>query len=693
MKIVLQDGIKDCGICSLLSVIRYYGGDVSKEYLRELTNTTKSGVSAYKLIEGANKIGLTGIGVKGDLKNINKNNLPCLAHMIVNKSYQHFVVIYNIDYQREKVLIMDPAKGKKTLSFAEFKLLSSNNFIYLKPNKKLPVITRKEIVLDNIKTFIQKNLLPIILVTILSIIYFIINLVVAFHFKYLLEYAINYKIKNNLSFISIYLFLMYLVKEILFFTKNILLLKLINIFDYELTTKTYKRIILLPYLYYKNRTTGEVISRIKDLNIVKTYLFRLISSIITDLGTVLIFIGFMFNISYKLTISILLIISVIFIYNMLITKLKKKKITRFYHQEEKLNSYLIESLTSADSIKGLHIETPTTNKFRNRYKGYLSILYDVAKLREVNLFLKNVINNSLLVIIYGIGTILVLSNDLTITELFIYQSMLNYLLSGINNILILQSEKPEYKAALDRINDMYTIKKENFSNSKYYELYNLDGPIEYKNLTYSYTSSNLFNNLNLKIEAKSKVLISGKSGSGKSTLVKMLMRYIEIPYDNIKINHIDINHYHLDILRKKITYVTGSEFLFSDTIYNNIDLNRKIDKNTIDKVSKLVLLDEVVKKDKLKYEKIIEENGFNFSAGERQRIILARSLLKNSDIYIFDEALSQIDIERERKILKNIFKYLKDKTVIVISHRFNNEDLFEKSIKLEGGKIIENKKV
>ena len=96
MKVVLQDGAKDCGICCLLSVIRYYGGDVSKEYLRELTNTTRFGVSAYQLICAAEKLGFDASGMKGDLSKIEKNNLPCLSHIILHKSYKHFVTIYDI---------------------------------------------------------------------------------------------------------------------------------------------------------------------------------------------------------------------------------------------------------------------------------------------------------------------------------------------------------------------------------------------------------------------------------------------------------------------------------------------------------------------------------------------------------------------------------------------------------------------
>ena len=236
---------------------------------------------------------------------------------------------------------------------------------------------------------------------------------------------------------------------------------------------------------------------------------------------------------------------------------------------------------------------------------------------------------------------------------------------------------------------MFTIKEEKFIGSNYYNLYTLNGDIKYTNLSYSYNSTLLFNKLNLTIKKQTHILLTGASGMGKSTLVKMLMGYINVPFGSIKINNIDISHYHLDVLRNRITYVTGNEFLFSNTIYNNISLNRDISKENVYDVAKLVLVDEVVLKNSLGYQRMVEENGFNFSGGERQRIVLARTLLKDSDIYIFDESLSQIDVEKERIILKNIFKYLKDKTIIVVSHRFNNSDLFDKVLKLENGDVYE----
>ena len=202
MKIVLQDGNKDCGICSLLSIIRFYGGDVSKEYLREITNTTKNGVSAYKLIEGAEKIGFMAEGVCGDMTNLENNNLPCIAHLAISKTYKHFVVIYKIDKVKQNVLIMDPQKGKRVMSFSEFKLHSTNNFILLKPIKKIPVIVKKNIIIKSIKNYLKQNIKIFFLLLIFISLYFLFNIIVAFHFKYLLEFSINYNVDTNIIIIS-----------------------------------------------------------------------------------------------------------------------------------------------------------------------------------------------------------------------------------------------------------------------------------------------------------------------------------------------------------------------------------------------------------------------------------------------------------------------------------------------------------
>lgn len=691
MKIVLQDGIKDCGVCSLLSIIRFYGGEVSKEYLREITNTTKNGVSAFNLIEGAKKIGFEAVGVCGDMTNLENNNLPCIAHLLVSKEYKHFVVIYKVDKDNKKLLVMDPAKGKKTISFSEFKLHSTNNFILLKPNKNIPTFNNKRMVYKTIRNNFFENKKIFLVLTILILMYFIFNILVSFNFKYLLKFSINYNVGTNIKIISIIIFVIYIFKLVSELLKNLIVLKLSCILDEAITIKTFKQILLLPYLYYKNRTTGEVITRLKDLTTVKNYLISLFSILIIDGVSLFLFFSFIFFINKTITCILLGLLLLMFLTTIVRNKKKRKLYIKVCNGEEKVNSYLFEALSNVDTIKGGHIEKRLSDKFLLLYRDLLEKNYLYLLFVSISKFIKDNIKNILLLVVYCMGSIYILRETMTIGDVLLYQTFLIYFLGSIEEIIYIIDEYYNYKIALDRVEDLYTITSEKFNGSFYYYNYVLDGDIKFNNLTYKFGSKKILDSISLVIKKGEKILLTGESGTGKSSLVKILMRYLEVPYGMCSISGIDINHYHLENIRKNISYVSSNEFLFTDTLYNNLTLERDVSDDLLNEVCKVTKVDEVIKKRDTDYKMMVEENGFNFSNGERQRIILCRYLLRNSNIYIFDEAFGQIDFEKEREILKEMFCYLKNKTIIVISHRLNNKKLFDRWIKIIDGKIYEEK--
>ena len=689
IKVVLQDGIKDCGICSLLSIIRYYGGDVSKEYLREITNTTKDGVTFYMLIEAAKKIGFDAIGVNGSIDDIDNNNLPCIAHFIVNKNYKHFVVIYNIDFKNKCITIMDPAKGRTNLSFSEFNLSSSNNYIFLKPNKKLPIIKNKHIVFKTIINYFKNNRFVYIFILFLISSSFILNFISSFSFKYLLEYSINYAVINNIKNIFICILIILLFKNLSNFLCNILLSKWILIFDQEITKVTFKQIILLPYLYFKNRSTGEVISRFRDLSIIKNFISKFISSFFIDFFSIVIFLYIMYLYQIEIFIIILIFSLLFLLFYVYYSSRKKKIIIKYNKNQDIVNSFLVESISNVDTIKGSHLEKRLSDVFIIKYQNMLSVLYKYNFYNLIMDFIKNNYFELLNLFIYSIGSYLIIINKTSLSNIIIYQSFFNYYINSYIRLISTIGDYHEYLVSKNRVEDLFLLNEENFVHNFYYLAYNLIGDIKFNNFSYKIGSRYLFYNCNLIIKNGERILISGESGCGKSTLVKVLMRYIEVEYGMVSINNIDINHYHLENIRSNICYVSSNEYLFTDSLRNNICLNKDINDEEFFKITNICMVDDLVCKDDLGYERIVEENGFNYSNGERQRIILARSLVKNSNIYIFDEALGNIDIEREKKILNGIFKYLEGRIVIVISHRFNNKKLFDRVIRIKDGNIIE----
>ena len=273
-------------------------------------------------------------------------------------------------------------------------------------------------------------------------------------------------------------------------------------------------------------------------------------------------------------------------------------------------------------------------------------------------------------------------DNMTIGSLLTFNALLSYFLDPIRNIIDLDSNIKESKNAIKRISQIVNRENKNGIINK-----QLIGDIEFKHLTYSFNDRDIIlNNTNLKINSGSKVMVIGKSGSGKSTMFKILLKYYSVSNNKVFINGIDINNLTFDSIDQSIVYVGQNEILFNDTVYNNINIANN-DQNKFLRISKMCYIDEVVNND-LGYNTIIEENGFNLSGGQRQRIMLARALLMQFNILIIDEALNQVDLNLERKILKNIFEYYKDKTIIFISHRTDNIDLFDKLVEVFEGKIV-----
>lgn len=675
---IRQDDLKDCGISCLLMIIRYYHGDASKEYLRELTKTTKDGVTAFYLIKAAQQLGFNTKALKGDFSLLSKEDFPLIAHTIINNSYQHFVVVYEIT--KDKVIIADPSYGIRKLSFSEWKNISTEKYLIFKPIKKIPKLCSNKHIVNIIISFIYRNRLLFISIVIISLIFTILSIITTYNFKLLVD-EISFHDKNSYRDIFLILIAFGLIKNLANLFRNKLINFINNQLDKILINDVYSHIIYLPYLYYKTRTCGDVITRINDISNIKDLISKLFLTLFVDLILMFFVLIMLFSINIKLTIiSIIIAIIyciVIIIYNRVIHKYVKKS----YEHSSLVNSYLVETISSIDTIKGLNIEDIVCNKMFFKYNHFLNINKKINTILYNEEFFKDTIYyfGNLFILFYGI--MMVKNNNLELTTLFTYINLFSYFLEPIRNIMDLNLTLKTSILSIKRVVELYSVSKEKFNISEKSINYHLNGDIKVSGLNYSYNGiNNIISNLNLEIKAGNKVLIYGSSGKGKSTLVKLLMKYMSDYEGKIYLDNRELANYELSDIRDKICYVSQSETLFTDNIYNNITLNRQVSFDDVLHLCKILKINEIVDKLPLKFDSLIEENGFNLSGGERQRIILARTLLKKADIYIFDEALNAIDVKRERIILKNIFKLLKNKTVIVISHRFNNEDLFNQKI-------------
>ena len=174
-------------------------------------------------------------------------------------------------------------------------------------------------------------------------------------------------------------------------------------------------------------------------------------------------------------------------------------------------------------------------------------------------------------------------------------------------------------------------------------------------------------------------MVIGESGSWKSSLFKLLLKYYKVNPNSIMIDNIDINN--IDV-NGDICYISQNEMLFNTSLYDNLVLDSNVKLKEVEDITNKVYVN------KTNYNMLIEDNGFNLSGGEKMRIVLARTLLRKPKILIIDEGLNAVDVNLERKILKNILGM--DMTIIFVSHRLDNIDLFKRVVELKGGKIIKD---
>ena len=686
---ILQDDLKDCGVSSLLSIIKYYGGFVSKDCLREMTKTTKDGVSALNLLRCARELGFEGYGIKGKLKDIKSDLLPVICHVTIDKKINHFVVLYKIDLKKNRVLIMDPAKGYIYLSFSEFHNISTGYFLLLKPKQVIPLFKENNQVIDTVKKVLikYKNILLIILF--MSVIYTLLNILTSYNFKLLLS-EISISLEKDIYFIFLFLIGIILFKYLIFLFR-INLINYINIIlDKTLVKKAYYHIINLPYLYYRTHTNGDLLTRINDLANVKELISNLIVTLFVDLSLSIIVLFVLFNINVSLAIIVLVSLLIYIIVTIVFNRFIKNNVGEGLRHSSVVNNYLVESLSSFETIKNLSIQDYVINNFNKKYDDYCEINNNLLKIINKENFIKNILISLMNLMIIYKSFNLIKNGQFNITSLITFISVLDYLVSSIKNILDLQVLYESSRESLRRIKEILNIPSEKVIFNKKTNIKNLLGRIEIDNVSYSYNGiNNVLNNVSLDIKEGEKVLIYGSSGSGKSTLMQIITRYLDNNYSgNITVGGIDLKKIDLYTLRNNICYVSQKEYLYTDSVYENIVLGRKISYQKFDNLCKNLMVDEIISNSSLAYNYLIDNNGDNISGGEKERVIIARSLLTNANIYIFDESLSHLDIEMERKILEYLFNNYSDKTFIIISHRKSNLDLYNQVISVGKGVYV-----
>ena len=658
MRYVKQEGIRDCGITCLYNIIKYYNGSVSLEKLRDLTHTDKNGTSIYNMMEASKAIGLNAKAYRCSLNDLSNLDFPIIAYIKLN-NYYHFVIIKDIDF--DSINIFDPIKGDITYTIEEFTDIWQNIIITFKQEGK--IVNENTYYLDYLKEEIINN--KILIIILLSI--YLIVTITDIIFSIILKQVVTSK-----SISLIFIFSLFILKIFSYYINNRYALKFNNKIDDDLSSKIYTKLFSLPYSYYHNRPVGDLVSKINDLYYVKDFLNLLTSSSVIDLLLITFIPFFILFTSFKLFTVLLFCSTVYFLFNFHTQKAENEKLDGLKESNSSNNSLLMDNVLGIDTIKNLKIENKIIT---NQIKSFHSYLHSYTIYN--NFIIKK---STILMIISYIPILVLLTNRYSGGDIIMLFTMLTTYFSSLNNITLLVRKYMDANLSFKRLNSLLNYEIIKDDNKVIKDIQN----IQFNNVNYKINNKTLINNFSLNINKGDNVFIFGKNGVGKSTLCKLLIKNLSIKKNNIFINNIDINNIEESSLKDNICYVSQDEYIFTDSIKNNILLYKNISSREVKKVLKVTELDKMLKYKNINLDYLLEENGHNLSGGEKQKILLARALFRKTDYIILDETTSEMDIETERKILKNIQTEY-NKTILFISHRKSNKDLFNKKVELKGG--------
>lgn len=634
---VIQEECSDCGICCLASIIRFFGGDVSLECLRYYTGTNNYGTNAYELINCARRFGLDGYGKK--LEKLKDIKFPIIAHLKLENDFYHFVVVYKM--KNNFVYIMDPSVGLKRIEISYFYKIFTGNVLYFKQVRELPQYNKstfvKDVLLNEIKTN-KKYYIFLLLISILILILTMIN-------------NLEIELLNiNFNYFFILLFVI-IFNEFLNLLRNIIVLSKSISFNNNIINHFVSHIFKLPLSYLKLKQKGEISTRFNELNDLSNNLinFSLEKFFCLILCVFTIFMLIFFSLNLIFTILFFTFIYIIFnikVYNRLVREIRYS-----INLEENYNSKILDYISNFDTIKHLNIY----DYFINNIKLNLYQKNNITRSLNKKIFIFSSINNILFNIFLLFVFAYLLSNNYNLSKSLVIISLINFYISNLKTIIDFYPTFILFKAYMNKNNEFLSFAivnkiKEASTFSK----------IKIKNLSYKINDYEIINNINYEIYNKDKIFINGPSGIGKSTFMKILNNEIQRYSGNILLDGKDIRNLDLSNI---VTYVSQNETLFDDTLYNNLCLGQDINNETLNKVINICRLDKL----NLEMNSNIVNNSI-LSGGEKNRVILARSLLHSKNIIILDEVLKEVDKELEIDIIKDILINYADKTIIYISH-------------------------
>ncbi|MDE5820923.1 MAG: peptidase domain-containing ABC transporter [Paramuribaculum sp.] len=695
----------DCGPTCLRMIAKYYGKDYSLETLRKLSFITRAGVSMLGISDAAESIGFKTMGVRISMKQlINDMPLPCILHW----NQRHFVVCYKIKKTRSgyKFYISDPATKKIVFSEGEMRkcwISTRTNdeecgaALALEPTPDFYSKSGEDKNTQRSLKFFIKYLRPYRREISQLFIGMIVASVLQLIFPFLTQGLVDIGIKGrSLNFIVIILAAQLIISAsqvAVEFIRSWLLLHINARINIALISDFLIKLMKLPLSYFDSKNIGDIMQRIGDHNRIESFLMG------SSISTLFSFINF-FIFAIVLAVYNPLILLIFLIGNGLYVgwvssfmKYRRELDIRRFEQAAGEKSSITQMITGMQEIKLNNCERQKRWQWERIQVALFKISVKGQALGQTQQVGSVFFNQMTNIIISFIAAKCVVEGTMTLGMMVSLTYIVGALNGPVNSFIGFIRQLQDAKISLERLNEIHN--KDDEDQQIYDKVNNLPNnkDIVIENLSFSYDGADrdyVLNDVNLRIPAGKVTAVVGVSGGGKTTLIKLLLGFYKPVKGQILVGEKPLERLNPRLWRRNTGAVMQDGFIFSDTIANNIALDQdEIDKERLKIAVDTANIGDFIDSLPLGYNTRIGMEGTGISQGQRQRILIARTVYKNPYYIFFDEATNALDANNERKIMDNLHQFYKGKTVVVVAHRLSTVCDADNIVVIDNGRIAE----
>lgn len=495
-----------------------------------------------------------------------------------------------------------------------------------------------------------------------------------------------------LAFYGVTILLSALLSGFFMFLQRQTLIVMSRHIEYDLKNDIYQQYQVLDLNFFKMHRTGDMMSRItEDVSRVRMYVGPAIMYAARTILMLVMIVYLMIKVNFTLTLYTLSPLPVLALTIYYVNRIIHRKSERIQAQLSNLTSIAQESYSGIRVIKSYVQEDATAQHFAQASEEYKQSSVSLAKTDALYQPAMSLMIGLSVILTIFIGGIQVIHGNITVGNLAEFVIYVNMLIFPFFSIGWVASMIQRAAASQQRINEFLQLEP-TIKNKENAQAIPLKGSIRFDHVsfTYPHTGIQAIKDFELTIEPGQKVAIIGRTGSGKSTLAQLLLRMYDPQQGRVLLDGHDIRDLRLDSLRGQISYVPQDVFLFSDNITNNIRFGAPAaNLEAVKQAARQASVEKDILNFNEGFDTMIGERGVTLSGGQKQRISIARALIMDPNILVFDDCLSAVDARTEKEIIGNLYAYLKDKTAIIITHRIFALFEFDKIIVLDEGRIVE----